>query len=186
MASTPIINRIALQQVKHTIVPGRGTACFEALVLFDGKPVFLASNDGRGGADLYSPLPGRSPAEFSAAMKQVTDWLATLPPVEYPSGSIARNIEIVIGEAMERHLVLKKHRRDCQTKVVLTLEGRTGVFTLDKPRGGKLIESELREFYKTVLMNYPGATIINDLSDDEALAIYQREYVDRQRTKKAA
>lgn len=175
MTSTPVTNRITLQQVKHAIVPGRGTARYEAVILFDGKPAFLASNDGRGEGDFYSPLPGHSHAEFGASMKEVTDWVSTLPPVQYPCGSIPRNIEIVIGEALETHLTLHSHRRDCRTKVVFTIPGRAGVFTVPKPKGGALTPSELREYYDLVRMNYPGAIILNDLPDQEVAAIIRRE-----------
>lgn len=68
-------NRITLKNLKVADFASEETLCFTATVLFDGKPVATASNDGHGGSTRLLSLEGQRDR-----LAEAESFAANLPP----------------------------------------------------------------------------------------------------------
>jgi len=167
--------KIELKNFKHAEFASHETHCYEATVWVDGKRAFYASNDGRGGADFYEPLhskrkdPKQARSEFNAVMKKIEAHCATLPKWSSKfavEDNMDVDIEILIGDIINKMLTAKELKKSLKNKVLFVTEDgiyQTG-YGQKKPADQNLIDMVREE--------NPDAIILNSLAFGEALEIY--------------
>jgi hypothetical protein len=112
--------RITLEKVKESAFASRETTCFEALLLFDGKPVCFVSNDGQGGCDRHEPLRGKTYHDTLAALTPVRDFVRTLESLDIEGHTLAPDLDLVVGDLLTRWLIERDFKRALAKKWLYT------------------------------------------------------------------
>jgi hypothetical protein len=169
--------QIELKNFRHAEFASDETHCYEATIWIDGKRSFLAHNDGQGGSDHYYPLINSTEArtEFNAVMERVEAHCNSLPKYGSEFGGeddMPMNLEILIGNLINRTLSRKKLKRVLKNKIV-TLE-RDEVWEYGYSRSALHWSDAMQ---KTIVIDEikkknPNVTILNDLPFDDALEIF--------------
>lgn len=174
-----IQQRITLKSLKVAKFASEETLCFTATVLFDGKPIAHARNDGTGGCALVQPMQGmRALLEAAEAYAQslppeVTDY----PDPADPSGRMTFSItlEDLVDELANRMHADKQYRarfnRDIRNKVILCKAGE--LFSLRRVKLAS-IKDKATFFAKLRKQHGDDIVILNELSRDEALAVWEK------------
>lgn len=178
------MNRITLKGMKYARFSSEETNCFEATVLFDGVPVCIASNDGRGGCDMHRPVKGMSGAEFRQRLDALEAHVKTLPKIttpypdpQDPTGKMVLDpsLDLVVGELVEAEIALRDLRRHLTRKVLFLKRGddpAKGSFrTIKLPNGSSGASTDAAISY--VERTYPGAVILNKMPEAEALKVWR-------------
>lgn len=169
------MTRISISGLKYAAFASHETSCFEAVVCLDGKPMFHASNDGHGGADLYVPLPKQGGAEFQKAYASV-DAVARAEAPQFFHGicgdgghAYSLGIEALIGTLVNDELTVRDLRRHLKSKVLFRTPDQKGPgFRTMKAPKGRLV-SDAVAFVKE---RHADALILNTLPEVDALSAY--------------
>lgn len=165
---TEIANmKVELTAIKHAEFASEDTNCFRAIVLLDGKRAIEVSNDGHGGCDkMHDLIPGST--------KRLEDYAATLPKVTTDFNGTTKpftfqpTAETVIGDLLEEHLLLKDMRRALKRCVhFCASDGKIMVFKKTK------WSPAVREIVHKSIAKYPGAVVLNELTEEEALKLWK-------------
>jgi len=113
--------KITLKNLKIHRDMSEETTCFSATVYVDGKKVGIAKNDGRGGCNMYY-------WEDYGFGRKVEEWAKTLPPRKVPSVSmpdltVSCDLDILIGEIMDKQEEDRWVKRQCRNKTLFRIEG---------------------------------------------------------------
>lgn len=172
-------NRISLKNLKVADFASEETLCFSATVLFDGRPIAEARNDGRGGHTILRPLM-RAHGQLSEAEA----FAKTLPPVTVEHDDPSHNfmIEVTLGFLTES-LASQMHsdrkiraafKRQISKEVLFISDGRLlalrGVrlnTVTDKPA----LFSELRATHKEEIV------ILAELPLEDAFSLWKRHMI---------
>ncbi|WP_369326330.1 hypothetical protein AB6N01_17205 [Alcaligenes nematophilus] len=172
-------DRITLKNLKVADFASEETLCFTATVLFDGKPVATASNDGHGGSTRLLALEGQRDR-----LSEAEAFAASLPPdvSEYddPNDSARRfTIDITLdylvdGLANTMHADRKLRsafNRDIGNKVLFIKDGKL-LFL----KGIKLKAIADRKAYFAALRSRQAQPIVilAELAPDEAFALWKQ------------
>lgn len=139
--------RIELRKVHYSSRLSHETAAYAAEVWIDGKKRGTVENDGHGGSDMIHPY------ELG---KEIDAYARTLPRWEMSGESYETTAEVLLGDLLEAYLSRKDMKRALRTKVLFTLPDRKGLF-------------EARLPYRPT---EPGALVLNDMPEDQALKVY--------------
>lgn len=152
--------RVTLLKVKYAAFNSRETPCFEATVLFDGKPACTARNEGNGGATFHESLKGQSRDEFAYAVAEMIAFAKTLEPED----GIDPNLEIVVFDLVDRYLVERDLARAFKKKVLYTASHKQGLYEV------KLVTSTAEEVMAKMRAMQPDVTFtfLNELPMREA------------------
>lgn len=159
---------LGLSKFKYAAFASEETNCFEAVVTIDGKPVFHVSNEGRGGPDRHSPLPGQTGESYRNNLKAVEDYAASLPPFEAYGTTLTHCIETVIGKLVTRELMRKDLTR-LLTKKAVFIKGKdlyTCGYTGWKP------QQYTQQHWDRLKAARPGVEFLNQMPFDQALTLY--------------
>lgn len=161
-------DRISLSNVHVARFASEETACFNAVLCFDGIRVCEVSNDGKGGADHHRPLKGETYAQMAPRLALVNEWVATLT-YEFDDRTFPHSIETAVGEALEAHQLEKRFERHMRSHLVYTRSDEPGQVFLAKVPKDK--HSVALESWRN---KRPGITYVAlaSLPRAEALAIY--------------
>jgi len=156
--------KITLKNVKFSEFASHETNCFEATVYIDGKRAGVASNDGHGGCNRYSP---------NTLYATLNEHAETLPPIvsRYLDGNgkhmiLEHDADILIGNLFDYWL----HSRDLKkslSKSILFI-GEDGKLWRSKQTDLKAALSHA-DIHKKLKTNQ----ILNLMPFDTALSIYQ-------------
>jgi hypothetical protein len=91
----------ALKNVKIAEFASQETWCFEATLYLDDKRIGTVTNDGHGGANYYN----FDHKEFERVSSLISG------EEVFREFTIKRDLEIVVGELLERHQTIKRARR---------------------------------------------------------------------------
>lgn len=92
----------ALKNIKIAEFASEETWCFEATLYVDGKKIGRVSNDGHGGPNYYD----FEKDEFERVAALVTGDIQTSF-----NSTVRNDIEIVIGDLINRHMLIKEAKR---------------------------------------------------------------------------
>jgi len=138
--------KLTIKNLKIAKFASEETLCFEATVYVDGKRSFTASNDGHGGCNFYHGVR----ANIDAAEV----WAKT-----QPDGLL----DYIIDELIEEVEILKDVKKIRKKLAIFDAPHiRTWKFAPDDERGRELVANK-----------YPNAVIFNDITINEAVAIYK-------------
>ena len=175
--------KIELKNFKHAEFASHETNCYEATVYVDGKRAFFASNEGHGGADFYEPLhaegkdPKQARLEFDAVMEKVEAHCATLPKWGSKFGgedNMDVDLEILIGNLIDKKLMEKALKKLLKSRVLMLDKNDDGVPKIFevKYKGVRAIK---KHHVVATASRYPSAIILNCLTFQEALEIYEEQ-----------
>ena len=146
--------KITLTNVRYYESMSEETSCFEATLLADGVKLGRVSNRGHGGAHEY----GFNSRDLDARIK-ATGHKTTLN-LEDRSFDIETNLDILVDEALETHLLLQQAKRN-----ILAVKSSDGkVYTFPKKRGEKREDVE-----GVIRRRHPGFRLLSDMPEDEQL-----------------
>lgn len=172
-------DRITLKNLKVAYFASEETLCFTATVLFDGKPVATASNDGHGGSTRLLALEGQRDR-----LSEAEAFAASLPPdvSEYvdPNDSACRfTIDMTLdylvdglANAMHGDRKLRSaFNRDIGNKVLFIKDGKL-LFL----KGIKLKAIADRKAYFAALRSRQAQPIVilAELAPDEAFGLWKQ------------
>lgn len=158
---------LELRGVKYAAFASEETACFEATLYADGKPVVIVSNDGHGGCDDYAPIRGDYPA-MRVALDRLSAHVATLPEEDVYGTMMKPTLEMVVARLLDQYLMAKDLRAKLKRYVLFTKANEAGIFQI------KAAAASAPGFWERFAVKYPGAVVLNRLSEAEALAVYGR------------
>lgn len=124
------LTKVKIVEMKHADYP-----IFEATVLFEDKPAFDVSDDGRGGSYLYHPVSGQPRHLMEAMLDKLRRHAATLPPFSVEELGLdgepmAHNDETLISHLVDGIALLKDLKRHVKS-------GRTVAFDPKKNKVGQ-------------------------------------------------
>lgn len=158
--------KIELKNVKHSKFASHETACFEATLVIDGKPLCIVSNQGHGGCDDYCVLkPGDSYGELRKRISEINEELGKqIHDFTYggKTHKLANSLEQETAKALDFYLNSRKLKRDLKKKVIY------------RDRDGGLYEyrvtpqHSMSKIVEHVKQKYPGSLVLNELPFEEA------------------
>ncbi len=159
--------KITIKGLKHSEFASHETHCFEASVYVDGKRAFSASNDGFGGPNNYYPLPSKGKVKnITGEVRKVEDYLKTLPKTQCDGFSIQEDLDCVIGDLVNKTLVLKDAKRGIKKKIVGYIPSKGGIFEW-KCAINAANKAQIKKKHKDIV-------ILNDLDDDKLYEYYSK------------
>ncbi|RQR79199.1 hypothetical protein DIE11_17560 [Burkholderia sp. Bp9012] len=175
--------RIRLKNLKVADFASEETLCFSATVLFDGKPIAEARNEGFGGPTHLRPLTGAQ-----AALAEAEAYASTLPPYTFnrpgstgPSSDDALDMSLdflvdLLAEELHAGRKLRAaFNRDIGNKALFVRDG-----TLKYLKGVKLKAYPNQSVVFARIREKFGGTIVilNELPTEEAFAVWKQFMAD--------
>lgn len=177
--------RITLRNLKVAEFASEETLCFSATVLFDGKPIAHASNDGHGGSTFLRPLQDPDSRD---RLQEAESFAKSLPPdvTDYPDPNdsarkmtIEVTLDYLVDCLAEQQHTDKKVRslfnRDMNNKVLFLKGDRLLFLKGIKP---KTIADKPVFFAKLRAKQGDNIVILDELPREEAFARWKRHTVD--------
>ena len=165
-------DRITLKNLKVADFASEETLCFTATVMFDGRPIAEARNDGHGGSTFVRALQGQA-----ALLAQAEEFAKSLPPasldVEREDDEpllIDMTLDFLVDQLADAMHAERKLRtafnRDIGNKVLFIKDGRRYHLPNKQLQSRMACKSG---------MNYQGRPIHFDLVDDWGYPIPQED-----------
>ncbi len=162
-------SRVSLKNIKWSSWASHETHCVDATVCIDGKRVCKYENDGRGGSNTYYPYSGQSEESFRqmlSDLRQVSaDDIKENDPKcygqlsKYDNGQSDMLIDIVVTDALNRHLMIKEMKASMRRKIHLLKIETNEIYEIkQKPT------DEAIAYVKD--QNAPDYLVLNDLPED--------------------
>ena len=156
-------SRISLKNIKWSSWASHETHCI------DGKRVCKYENDGRGGANTYYPYSGQSEESFRqmlSDLRQVSaDDIKENDPKcygqlsKYDNGKSDMLIDIVVTDALNRHLMIKEMKASMKRKIHLLKVGTNEIYEIKQKPTDEAIAYAKDQ-------NTPDYIVLNDLPED--------------------
>jgi len=157
--------KITIRNVKHVEFASHETNCFEATVYKDGKRWCIASNDGNGGNTCFYPLrntPNRDLyREIAAYDEQAPTETCNLLDEPF---DLKMTLENVIDDLVVDFLTLRDMKTLLKRKVIAANPDST-LSQWDRV--------PTYEFIKKVMDQNPEATVLNILTQQQALKLWK-------------
>jgi hypothetical protein len=153
--------KIELKNIRHNERLSRGTFCFSADLIIDGKKAGDVSNSGDGGCSRYEPR----------SLEQLLDAHAqTLPPKMISGLSLQPNGDQVVFDLVADWLMEKDLKRLMRTRIVYLRAGR---IEITKPFAADVMGQVLAPNYRPRLQEkLKSEHILNGMPFPEARAAY--------------
>ncbi len=162
-------SRVSLKNIKWSSWASHETHCVDATVCLDGKRICKYENDGRGGSNTYYPYSGQSEESFRqmlSDLRQVSaDDIKENDPKcygqlsKYDNGQSDMLIDIVVTDALNRHLMIKEMKASMRRKIHLLKVETNEIYEIkQKPT------DEAIAYVKD--QNAPDYLVLNDLPED--------------------
>lgn len=157
-------SRVTLKAVKYSASLSQETAAFTADVIFDGKRIAHAHNNGCGGMTLVSPYDGKG-SDVAEAERYVAQFQNICGKHDFGM----HTLDSMVDSLLDDYLI----RRDL-TKL---LKSKTaGVVGADiRAMRAPYSPATVAAFHKL----HPGALILNAIPFEDALKVYKAENADR-------
>jgi len=154
---------LTLKNIKVHLGLSEETYAYTATVYWCDKKAVYVSNSGHGGCDVQH-------AVGSVTILHIDKWCAdNLPTWEADGTMHDTDLEMWCADQVSRYLQLQDMRRLLRRKAVFTRPGETGLFSIGY-KGLKKYDGSLADH---ALNKNPGATILNLMTELEALELYQ-------------
>ena len=158
---------LEMKNIKHFASGSEETYCYTATVYLDGKPFSLVSNDGHGGCDRdYSH--DKFKGDYRETMKKVDDYFKSLPntdPCEYFPEGIEQTFERWCHDQVCTYLYRRDLKKALKKAKVVKRKNDEGKMSL--------YDYGINVLSDAIKHRWPEAIILNDLPEDEALAIWR-------------
>ena len=158
---------LEMKAIKFSEWASEETYCYQANVYLDGKPFAMVSNDGHGGCDReYSH--NKFKGDYRATMKKVDEYFKSLPntdPCEYFPEGIEQTFERWCHDQVCTYLYRKDLKKALKKAKVVKRKNDEGKMSL--------YDYGINVLSDAIKHRWPEAVILNDLPEDEALAIWR-------------
>lgn len=158
---------LEMKAIKFSEWASEETYCYQANVYLDGKPFAMVSNDGHGGCDRdYSH--DKFKGDYRATMKKVDEYFKSLPntdPCEYFPEGIEQTFERWCHDQVCTYLYRKDLKKALKKAKVVKRKNDEGKMSL--------YDYGINVLSDAIKHRWPEAIILNDLPEDEALAIWR-------------
>ena len=158
---------LEMKAIKFSEWASEETYCYQANVYLDGKPFAMVSNDGHGGCDReYSH--NKFKGDYRATMKKVDEYFKSLPntdPCEYFPEGIEQTFERWCHDQVCTYLYRKDLKKALKKAKVVKRKNDEGKMSL--------YDYGINVLSDAIKHRWPEAIILNDLPEDEALAIWR-------------
>lgn len=160
---------LEMKAIKFSEWGSEETYCYQANVYLDGKPLAMVSNDGRGGCDReYSH--NKFKGDYRATMKKIDDYFKSLPNTDVGK---YKNVPEGFEQTFERwchdqvctYLYRKDLKKALKKNKVVKRKNDEGKMSL--------YDYGINVLSDAIKHRWPEAVILNDLPEDEALAIWR-------------
>ena len=160
---------LEMKAIKFSEWGSEETYCYQANVYLDGKPFAMVSNDGRGGCDReYSH--NKFKGDYRATMKKIDDYFKSLPNTDVGK---YKNVPEGFEQTFERwchdqvctYLYRKDLKKALKKNKVVKRKNDEGKMSL--------YDYGINVLSDAIKHRWPEAIILNDLPEDEALAIWR-------------
>ena len=159
---------LELKAIKHSKFASEETNCYQANLYYEGKPLSVVSNDGRGGCDyVYKHKNCKlSSEDYRATVKHIEKTLETVE-IKYPSdwgiaGSYKLNLEGWCSDQVTKFLQARDLKNLLNKSIVFMEDCK---FYIVKWKWSVGAENELKK-------KEPKARVLNSMPFDEALQLY--------------
>jgi len=144
--------KIELRKISYNARLSQETNAFAADVYIDGVKAGTAENAGHGGS---------TNVFLGAKQKEAEAFCAAMPPVDCHGTKLEMDLELYIGELLEKHLVEKEQKRWIKTKLCFRLTGdKVGEYRTIKLTGGQYTKA-----LKAHITTKYGDTLIENLNE---------------------
>ncbi len=174
--------QISLKNVSVDERLSEETYCYSAVLVVDGKDFAIVGNAGHGGGDdVKAFLPPFGPADYLEVRKRVAAEYPPLDMSDYGLADVPTDLDTVCGTLVEGFLRKRNLDKVLKNKVAffqhgLPPEGTTApllVIAMQKAKGRR--PADTAEGLTTyVEKTYPGALVLNGLSEDKQMEAYLR------------
>lgn len=161
--------KISIKNLKYADFASQETHCFGGTVYVDGKRFCYASNDGKGGADFYQPLPGFK-GNLHAEIEKLNETIKRERIGEY-EGPVGPDFEWAVSEAVTDALYLRDMKQAMRRQWLYLKPNDPGLWQVrrDKSHPGPA------DMVAVLQKHVPGAKLLNALPEDEALEIWRAQ-----------
>ncbi len=170
---------LEMKSIKHFASGSQETYCYTAVVYLDGKPFADVSNDGHGGSDYVHPHDKTPFTKVQGAWREkyqeIEEYFASLPKVdvgkyEWSPEGFDQKFEYWCADQVSNFLTKKDMKRRLNRCLVAQIkeDGELKVVEWNKPKGKPdwLLKEHIKKEYTDI-------TILNDLSEADALEIWR-------------
>lgn len=145
---------ITLKNLKIAQFASEETTCFEATVYVNGKKAFTAMNEGHGGSNFYHAIDRN-------LYEQALHYANSIHKSKY----MEMDLDCLIDDLITNKEIEKDVKR-LLNKATIFYNGKISTFKTP-------ITDKVREFIKN---KYHGAIIMNDISFNDAVALYRKTF----------
>lgn len=164
---------LTLKNIKLHLGLSEETYAYTATVYVDGQKAVQVSNAGHGGCDRQHAInPDGSPIPNGhTCVAEIDKWCAdNLPKWEVGGELHNTTLEIWCADQVSLYLTRKDMNRVLRVRPLFVKKDERGIFEM-KFKGVKKYDSRMA---RIVLERHPDATVLNDLSENEAFKLYQQ------------
>ena len=156
---------ISIKNIKYSAFASEDSHCFQASVYIDNKPVFVASNDGQGGANRYEAHNKGIPKKMIFKKIEEIDSELRKEKCAPPFHDLERNLEITIGELMNEWHTTNHIKKILKKVSIILKSGDLLTFNIS----AKSFKEDQKKLSEIILEKNEGAIILNSLTTQEAL-----------------
>lgn len=156
--------KIEIKNVKYAAFASEETHCFEATVYINGKRSFIASNDGKGGCNYYHTVNGVS----RDIIEQAENFCKNLPLIKFEKYELNQDLDVYIGELLNRHLTAKELKRLLKSKVIYQRASDKSIREIAKVKPSPEIIARVKkqQFWED------DNIVLNEITFDKALDLF--------------
>lgn len=164
--------KFELKKISYNSRLSEETSAYTAELWVDGRALCIVSNHGTGGPDNQYPAKGRTQADIEA----VDAYLKSLPAVDTGMKidgkpfMMGQDIETKCGELLTDYLIERDMKRALK-RTIYFVDPASGKLLNYK---GKIEGVQRAHLITETLRKKPGAIILNNLPEAEALAIWKK------------
>lgn len=166
--------KLELKSIKYSHFASHETYCFEGVLYLDGKPFAHVFNEGQGGSDTVHDHK-KFKGHWFKKYQEIEAYFKSLPKTdvgkyEWAMDGFEQTLESWCHEQVSEYLTKKDLRRLLKRCIVAQVQenNESRVVQWNKPKNKP--DWLLKEHVKN---KYPSATILNDISEPQALEIYR-------------
>ncbi|BCH11972.1 hypothetical protein MesoLj131c_62300 [Mesorhizobium sp. 131-3-5] len=149
------------------------TSCYSAKLYMDGKHIADVGNRGHGGCDEQHPINRFDLDALNLEIK------ATYPKTVFHGMEFDQDLESICGDLLSRYLTLRDIRRPMGKAIVFLAKGDAIAEGVRTMKYKVTMTPEMKaQAIANVNARYPGALILNDMTDDEIMALVAAQPVE--------
>ena len=162
---------LELRNIKRHAGLSQETHAYTATIYWNRRKFCEVENSGHGGCDMQRPVAPFTDADIqyidAMCENELPMWGSQFDPDE--GDTYRTDLEQWCGEQVNIHLTRRDLKRKLKSRAVFTMHNEKRLFEV-KYKGRKAYDDALGAM---VVKRYPGAALLNAMSEDEALKVFR-------------